>query len=256
MDNVIPWPRPHSKEPGLTAAANQIVVVDTTTLGNVMIEDFAKLVPTALQDKSGKVFYSGRLAFEKPSEVYLLGVNPGGSPEELQSETVASHSEKVLHELPSDWSAYRDESWRGKPPGFRGMQPRVLHLLQRLELSPGQVPASNLVFVRSRREQQLGGDFKELATQCWPFHQYVIDTLQIRVVVCFGQSAGNWVCNELGAHTQVSEYTEDNNRRWQSRVFRNKERISVAILTHPSIANWVAPATDPTELVRTGLERV
>ncbi len=221
-----------------------------------MIEDLARHIPTSLLDRSGKVFYSGRLAFGTPSELYMLGVNPGGGPQELQAETVASHSEEVLQQLPDDWSAYRDESWSGKSPGTRGMQPRVLHLLRNLKLNPGQVPASNLVFVRSRREQQLEGNFRELARECWPFHQNVIENLKIRVVICFGQTAGKWVCDELGAHTQVAEFTENNNRRWQSRTFRKEKGISVVILTHPSIANWVAPATDPTDLVRTELQRL
>jgi len=98
----------------------------------MMIEDLARHIPTSLLDRSGKVFYSGRLAFGTPSELYMLGVNPGGGPQELQAETVASHSEEVLQQLPDDWSAYRDESWSGKSPGTRGMQPRVLHLLRNL----------------------------------------------------------------------------------------------------------------------------
>ena len=41
------------------------------------IESFATLVPCDLLDRSGKVFYSGRAAFSTPSDVYLLGYNPG-----------------------------------------------------------------------------------------------------------------------------------------------------------------------------------
>jgi hypothetical protein len=45
-----------------------------------MIEDFAALVPRALGSRSGEVFYSGRSAFGRPAELYLIGINPGGDP--------------------------------------------------------------------------------------------------------------------------------------------------------------------------------
>ena len=53
-----------------------------------MIEDFAKLIPDSIMHRSGKAFYSGRLAFSSPSGLYVLGVNPGGDPEEYPDETV------------------------------------------------------------------------------------------------------------------------------------------------------------------------
>lgn len=220
-----------------------------------MIEDFAKLIPETLLTRSGSVFYSGRRAFASRSKLYILGVNPGGDPKRQAKETVSWHTNKVLSVEPHDWSAYRDESWEGSSPGTRGMQPRVLHLLRRLELEPGEVPASNMVFLRSRRENQLKGNLRQLAEECWPFHQSVIENLGTHVILCFGQSAGNWACNRLNAQTQVGEFVEDNNRRWRSRVFRNANGFTVVVATHPSIADWTAPATDPTELVRTAIEQ-
>ena len=82
-----------------------------------MIDDLFRSVPTHLLNKSGTVFYSGRDAFSNSSRLYLLGLNPGGSPLEQAGETLAWHSNRVLHEQPANWSAYRDESWQGKPPG-------------------------------------------------------------------------------------------------------------------------------------------
>ena len=219
-----------------------------------MIEDFAKLIPKALLNRSGSVFYSGRRAFDSPSKLYILGVNPGGDPERQADETVSWHTNKVLHVEPENWSAYRDESWEGSSPGTRGMQPRVLHLLRYLKIDAGEVPASNIVFLRSGREARLEGNLQQLARECWPFHQSVINKLGTRVILCFGQSAGNWVCNRLNARTQVGEFVENNNRRWRSRAYRNADGFMVVVATHPSIADWTAPATDPTELVRTALD--
>lgn len=46
-----------------------------------MIEDLASHIPAHLLDRSGKVFYTGRDAFSAQRPIYMLGVNPGGSPD-------------------------------------------------------------------------------------------------------------------------------------------------------------------------------
>lgn len=56
---------------------------------------------------SGKAFHSGRLAFSAPRDLYILGLNPGGDPED-RSETVASNIEQVRHEA-EDWCAFLDQ---------------------------------------------------------------------------------------------------------------------------------------------------
>ena len=40
------------------------------------IEDFAKLIPESFLNRPGSVFHSGRLAFEYPSELYILVLQP------------------------------------------------------------------------------------------------------------------------------------------------------------------------------------
>lgn len=214
-----------------------------------MIETFAQLIPVDLLDRSGSVFYSGRAAFSGSRPLYLLGVNPGGDPVKKSAETVRRHTEKVLHQEPDNWSAYRDESWEGAAPGTWRMQPRVLHCLSRVGLDPGLTPASNIVFVRSRREGTLEGSLKELAEACWTFHRRVIEELGVKAVLCFGQSAGRWVCDHVGAKQVVGQFIEQNNRRWTSTSFRSSDGVSVVVATHPSIADWTSLATDPTELV-------
>ena len=218
-----------------------------------MIEELVDLIPDSLKSRSGSAFYSGRDAFKGPKDLYILGVNPGGSPEGREDESVQWHTDKVLNES-DDWSAYRDESWLGSPPGTRGMQPRVLHLFNKIGSSAGSVPASNIVFVRSSREVNLDGSMQEMVEMCWPFHELVIGNLSPKVILCFGQTAGNFICNKLAASKQVDVFTEQNNRRWCSRTFQNAGGIKVVVATHPSIANWINPVTDPTVLVSRALE--
>jgi len=221
----------------------------------VAIEDLATHIPEHLLERSGKVFYSGRNAFSAPCPIYMLGVNPGGSPDNHPTETVGHHSNSVLHSLPADWSAYRDESWEGAAPGTYGMAPRVLHLLRRLGLNPGAVPASNLVFVRSRREGDIQrNDMGAMADACWPFHNYAIELLRPRVILCFGQTAGKYVRRRLRADRLIGEFIEQNNRRWKSSAFAGNGGVNVVVATHPSIVNWCASGTDITPLVQRAMQ--
>lgn len=213
-----------------------------------MLNQVPRLIPDSLKDQSGQVFYSGRLAFSERSPIYILGLNPGGSPILQASETVTWHTDKVLTKEKADWSAYRDESWRRAAPGTHGMQPRVLHLMQRAQRDPGRVPASNVVFLRSDAERDISDRFEVLANLCWPFHEAVIQQLGVCVVVCFGKRAGGWVRRRLDANTLVDTYTEQNNRRWQSHSYLNRDGVGVAVLTHPGRADWTNPDSDPTGL--------
>jgi hypothetical protein len=212
------------------------------------IDTFSRLIPREVMDLSGSVFYSGRAAFQNSSSIYILGLNPGGSPISQENETIRWHTNNVLAQTRHNWSAYRDESWKGHPPGTHGMQPRVLHLIKRLNLDVGLVPASNIVFVRSKREVELN-ELDRLARLCWAFHEKVIDSLGVKMVICFGRKAGGWVRKQVGANSLVGEFTENNARRWVSRVFRGSNGVFVAELTHPSIADWTSQAADPSELI-------
>jgi hypothetical protein len=216
----------------------------------IQMEDFADLVPSELRGKSGTAFYSGRLAFQSPAKLYILGVNPGGSVAAHARESVGWHTNKVLYNEPDNWSAYRDESWDGAEPGTSAMQQRVQGLLKNLGLNPGKVPASNLVFPRSHDENRLDASFAELATQCWPFHQGVISRLDVQVVLCFGKTAGDWIRGRLGAHAEVSRPVERNQHGWTGRVYESTAGLRVVVATHPGRADWRVPAADPTGLVR------
>ena len=219
-----------------------------------MIKDLAKNIPKELRNRSGSVFYSGRDAFSGSSKLYILGINPGGNPVDQAEETVDWHTRKVLDEKPGKWSEYGDESWEGYAPGKWGMQPRILHLFHKLHLEPGNVPSSNVIFVRSRDEQALDGDMHQLAEACWPFHQAVIEQIRPRVILCLGQTAGNFVQRNTGARDQIDEFVESNNRGWRSRSFTNHRALTVVVATHPGRVDWTNPDADPSGLVKRALE--
>jgi uracil-DNA glycosylase len=135
------------------------------------------------------------------------------------------------------------------------MQPRVLHMFAKLGLDPRDVPASNVVFVRSSRESELASEKFELLEQCWPVHRAVIERLAVNTIVCFGGTAGRWVRGLLGAERKAGEFTEQNARRWKSESHLSPSGVAVVTLTHPSIADWRNPAADPTPLVAQMLQR-
>ena len=114
-------------------------------------------LPPQISKRSGSVFYSGPSAFEGHRRLYILGLNPGGSPVVQADETVARDLSD-WKELNRPWSAYLDESWQGRSPGTHGMQPRMRHMFDQLGLDLREVPASNVVFVRSANEAALAAE--------------------------------------------------------------------------------------------------
>ena len=242
--------RPAAKPPHLRALVTSLGVMKHSTHS---IGQFFELVSPSLHPRSGKVFYSGRAAFSTHSPLYVIGVNPGGHPDNYVEETVGAHSTRVMQTLPANWSAYRDESWEGFPPGTYGMAPPVLHMLAKLGLRPEAVPSSNLIFVRSRSEADLADHFQDLAETCWPFHERVLAELRPSVVLCLGKSAGDYVRRRLGAGRLVAEFREQNRRGWPSRVYAAPSGLKVVSVTHPSRVDWRNPAADPSALVASAL---
>ncbi len=222
-----------------------------------MIEEFVKLIPKSILHESGAAFWSGRRAFSEPSDLYILGTNPGGSdigdiPVDASNAALTSIGRNmnfVLNEGPCGWSYYKDKNRTSR------FERGVLHLFKRLELNPREVPASEVVFLRSPNQKELKGRFEQLAEQCWPFHQAVIDRLGVKVIVCIGKRAGEFVRRRLKAQSQTDEFVEKNKRQWESLSHRNENGIIVVTLTHASQASWTSPASDPTTLVKRALIR-
>ena len=220
-----------------------------------MIDRLLDAVDRSLLTKSGMVFYSGRSAFSNVADLYILGTNPGGSPEVQRDETIR-RSLEAFRDGPEEWSAYTDQSWNNKPPGTYRIQPRVRHLLKKLKRSPKEVPASNVIFVRSAGEGDIkGAERRGLLELCWPLHAAVIEDLQIKVILCMGSVAGNWVRKKIGARDIVRECSERNRTGRKASWYRTEDRLRhVVMLPHPSRSNWIGQDTvDFPDLVRDAL---
>lgn len=224
-----------------------------------MLDDLVKLIPQSLRNERGGALYSGRAAFDHPSDLYIIDYHPGGSPEEYP-ETVGQQIDQVLNREAAAWSAYVDEQWDDKPPGSRPQQRRLKHFFEQLGLNPQAVPAAPLIFRRWQHDEDddapTSTEKQQLMEDCWPFHQAVIDRLGVRVVVCLGSETGNRVWEKLGAAREpVREFAENNQRQWRSYAYQAGNRYILS-LAHPVRANWINPDADPTPLVQWALDRV
>lgn len=214
------------------------------------MHEFLPLIPNVLLDQSGLVFYSGRSAFSQPSAIYLLGANPGGDRGIDNDEFIGAHSKMLATQVDDIWSSYKDGVWGRKGAGQETMQLRIAHMFDQLGLDLRSIPASNLIFTRSRNVAALGADFEKLADMCWPVHQAVITKLKPKIILCMGNDAAGYVRNKLAAFELVDHYIENNNRGWKSEAHRNNDGKIVITVTHPSRADWRNPNSDPTPLVK------
>jgi hypothetical protein len=217
-------------------------------------DELADLVPRDLFERSGAVFYTGRVAFAGPRSLYLLGLNPGGSPVAQARETIGKHL-TTWRSGPSRSSAYVDERWAEGEPGTYGIQPRIRHMFDQLGIDLRDVPASNVVFVRSIDEAALENEKRALLAKCWPVHAAVINTLEIMTLLCLGGTTGRWVRSLVGANELAGRFVEKNGRKWASEAHLSASGMCVVTLTHPGRADWRNPVADPTPLVRAMLDR-
>lgn len=142
---------------------------------NRLTRDLISVLQPVL-DRSGDVLYSSAATIQ-PSPIYLLGNNPGGSPEGQADETIL----KSLSALPTKTANNSlDEAWtmanrRDSEIGVAPLQERVVWLLSALGLKPRDVPCSNRIFVRSINAS--GIDFNKLADLCWPAHERLLEII-------------------------------------------------------------------------------
>lgn len=226
-----------------------------------MIDRFVEKIPESLKRKSGSVFYSGVSSFSSQSDLYILGINPGGSPPNTPESSISKHIENVLYHKPPDWFDYKDGSWGDKPPGKHFLQKNVLHLLKEAKKNVREVPASEVLFLQSQNVRELKKfyrkSYEELADECWPFHKAVIAKLGIRVIAVYGKPSGEYVLKRLNADKLVCKFSAPRGKgEITSRAYRNKDGLTVVNLWFPGNGNpyWITPGKDPTRLVVNALK--
>ena len=84
-----------------------------------------------------------------------------------------------------------------------GLQPIILQLLNKVNLSAYYVPAGNACFVRSTVEWRLPDKLDYYNDICWDFYQNVTDKLEVKLILCFGNTSWKFVCYKLNANRQL-----------------------------------------------------
>jgi hypothetical protein len=201
----------------------------------MIFEALVDLVPQPFWNMSGKVFYTGREGFSNRAEVYVLGYNPGGDPDRQADETLRANVE-MLQERDSPWSAYCDEEWHGQAEKYRRS---AVHVVRALGLDIRATPASNLIFLRSRRAEYLQLKPTQVIDHCWPFHKAVVKELRPKLILCLGFETGEEVANRLGVSENVARVSP------YLRVSRHWDGPIIAAGHHPSYRPWYKPEYDP-----------
>lgn len=226
-----------------------------------MIENFVERIPESFKSKPGHPFYSGRSAFSEPSDLYTLGIHPGGD----GGPSIREHIEHVLQRQPADWSDYRDMRWDGAEPGQRPLQRNMLHLLKETGKEPHKVPSSQAVFLNALDadafKRKYGRAYEELADECWPFHKAVIDELGVKVVAVYGKRSADYVRQKLNARERVNEFNaffgENRSKARTAQTYRTDDgKLTVVTLWLPGRGHpwWTNPDSDPTHMVVNALK--
>ena len=143
------------------------------------LPNIAKSVLKRLLKKSGEVIYSSHETLKK-GDIYLMGLNPGGE----GFISIEAHIDRMLERTSN---SYLDEAWTNGNAnwgvGQAPLQKRVTWLLEQLVKNPRDVCASNLIFETSQNADQISFG---LAGLCWSFHESVIDIVQPRLIIAFG----------------------------------------------------------------------
>jgi len=198
---------------------------------------------------SGKVLYSSAATL-RPGKIYLLGHNPGGSPDEHSTQTVGASLGELPAKVDND---YLDERWidrkKLRDAGDALLQRRAVWLLENLGFDVRSVAASNLLF--SRSEAVVASSFFQEADLCWPVHELILGIVKPEVVIVFGNSKPSpydYLKKRLGLADENSFSSGHGN--WSCRTVEIPGRFRLIGLPHLSryditrhrdVVEWIRP---------------
>lgn len=151
-----------------------------------VIADFvaeAELHLEPLLGLSGEVLFSA-VDTLREGDLYICGLNPGGSGDEPHQHTIRESLEMLPHKTSNN---YFDESWRHYPRGAHPLQRRLRWLVEQLGYDLREVCASNLIFARS--PGQGGSGYPEYAEICWPVHERILRIVRPKMLLVYGNGA-------------------------------------------------------------------
>jgi hypothetical protein len=224
--------------------------------GHTTVETFvaeARTLLAPILHRSGNVLYSGKDTL-CPGPLYLLGLNPGGDPSDHRhrEQTIGSTLDSLRIKKENE---YLDVSWRERgihrEPGEATLQRRVQHLAEILGLDLRTVCASNLIFARSTSAAT--SDYEHLAPICWPVHELILNIVQPRLIVAFGNSGTspyNFLVSQFAAPRE--ETFHSGHGEWVCRSFTTDKMRVVGV---PHLSRYaIDRAIDRNPLLRERLQ--
>lgn len=194
-----------------------------------------ELLPANLLSERGAVLYSTADTL-KPGNLYILGLNPGGT----DGDTI----EERLEALPlRTKNEYLDEVWgRGHYGEHKKcehpLQRRLRWLVEELDEDLRQTCASNLIFTRSRSEKGLA--INELARLCWGVHELILNIVKPKMILAFGNGERRSPYSFLRSKFKPSEeevLCDIGHGNWKCKAFKatlNRRTLYVVGLPHLS----------------------
>jgi hypothetical protein len=207
-------------------------------------------LPPELLRENGRFLYSPPSSVKK-GEIYLLGINPGGSTNPL-NDTIKKHITNMANH-----SAYLDEKWGKHEKGMNPLQKRVRSLVDNLGLKLYDVCASNLIYVSSRNEIKLGGfeEFNKWADMCWDAHEIILKIVQPKAIVIFGNSPFQYLSKKAESVEWLPDFSSGHGN-WKCRAFVGDfsgRRIKVLGVPHFSRFN-IINKSDPIDWIKKHLQ--
>jgi len=201
-------------------------------------EDLIKLGEECLPlilERDGEIIYSSHNTLKK-GDIYLLGLNPGGE----GFTTIKNHLSNILKK---ETNSYLDESWENKittwPIGQAPLQKRVDFLLRSMGYKTKEVCSSNLIFVTSRNSDEINYG---LAGYCWRFHQYILNIIQPKLILCFGVSSVSSYSFLHDLYSGKETTIDSGHGNWKCKAFTTiveGKRTTVVGIPHLSYYNIV-----------------
>ena len=86
---------------------------------------------------------------------------------------------------------------------------------------------------------------------CWSnFHEKIVNKLDIKIIICLGNTPGNFVRKKLNMKKDpIDIWEENNNRKWKTKIYQNEKKQKVIILPHPSVSDWTTNECDPSKII-------
>lgn len=185
---------------------------------------------SGLLNQPGTILYSSHKTL-KPSDIYLLGFNPGGA---------GGHPllDSINNMLANESNAYLDEGWENLNGSWREgeapLQKRIRWLLETLGANPREVCSSNLIFLQSRVAADISFD---LAKRCWPVHEAILDIIQPKLIIAFGNSGVSPYGYMQSMFGGLEDIIPSGHGSWSAKGFEcciNGKSVYVAGLPHLS----------------------